>query len=69
LKNYIYNKHNKLICRMYSHELKKIENISKSSYITLKNSNLSIDLTKYTYSVIKLQSSGSIKLQKFKIKL
>ena len=54
---------------MYSKELKRIENISKTSSITLKNSNLSVDLTKYTYNAIKLQYTGSIKLQKFKINL
>lgn len=54
---------------MISNELKKIESISKYSNIILKNSNLSNDLTKYTYNAIKLQSTGSIKLQKFKINL
>jgi len=54
---------------MKSYELSKIEYISKLSSITLKNSNPKIDLTKYTYNVIKLESSGLIKLQTIKIKL
>jgi len=54
---------------MNSYELSKFENISKLSNITLKNSNLGIDMTKYQYDSIILESSGSIKLQRIKVKL
>lgn len=54
---------------MNSYELSRIENISKVSFITVKNSNLNVYLTKYTYNSIKLQSTGSIKLQKIQINL
>jgi hypothetical protein len=54
---------------MDSYELSKIENITKFSNITLKNAELKIDRTKYTYNAIKLQSSGRIRLQKIEINM
>ena len=51
-----------------SFELSKIENITKFSLVTLKNSNLDIS-NKYTYNSIKLQSTGIIKLQKIQMNL
>ena len=51
-----------------SFELSKIENITKATSVTLKNSNIDIS-TKYTYNSIKLQSYGIIKLQKIQINL